>query len=83
MQGCGITGYEASTLASTFTGFNMSNNALPLAAVDQILSDFTTGAGARPASGTIDLSAGTNAAPTPAVLAAAQAALPGWTITTN
>jgi len=78
-----LTGYTASTLASALTSFDASVNDLDLAAVDQILTDFTTGAAGRPAAGDIDLSGGTNAAPTPATLAACVAALPGWTITTN
>ena len=78
-----FTGYSASTIATTCTTFRADNNALSLAAVDGILTDFTTGAGGRPGTGTINLSGGTNSAPSAAVLLAAQMALPGWTITTN
>jgi len=78
-----ITGYAPSVIAATCTTFDMHDNALTLAAVDQILIDFTTGAAGRPAAGTINLSGGTNATPTPAIKAAAQTALPGWTITVN
>jgi hypothetical protein len=78
-----LTGYTASTIAATCTTFNASANALDLAAVDQILVDFTTGAGGRPAAGTINLSGGTNAVPTAAVKNAAVLALPGWSIVTN
>jgi len=79
----GFTGYTPSSIASSLVNFLANNNALTQTAVDQILTDFTTGAGARPAAGTINLSGGTNAAPTPAVLAACVSALPGWTISTN
>lgn len=82
-QSNNFSGYTPSVISSTCTSFNASGNALTLAAVDQILIDFTTGAGARPGAGTINLTGGTNAVPTPAVKAAAVAALPGWTITTN
>jgi hypothetical protein len=79
----GISVYTASIVAPTCTTFNVSNNALTLAAVDQILIDFTTGAAGRPAAGTINLSGGTNAVPTPAIKAACVSALSGWTVTTN
>jgi len=78
-----FTGYTASTLAPTLTSLQAQGNDLTLDAVNQILIDFTTGAAGRPAAGTINLSGGTNAVPTPAIKAACVAALPGWTITTN
>lgn len=78
-----LTGYTASTLAPTLVAFYASGNALSLAAVDQILTDFTAGAGGRPLVGEILIDGGTNAVPTPATKAACIAALPGWTITTN
>lgn len=82
-----LTGYTASTLAVTVVDFQVQDNALSLAAVDQILSDFTDNAAARPLTGTINLSGGTNAVPTPAVKAACETALKtgpwNWTITTN
>ena len=78
-----LSGYTASTIAAACIDFKAQNNALSLAAVDQILTDFTTNAGARPGTGTIDISGGTNATPTAATKAACVAALPGWTINTN
>jgi hypothetical protein len=82
-----LTGYVASTISITLNDFQAQNNALDLAAVDQILADFTFNAAARPLGGTIDLSGGTNAVPTPAVKAACLLALQtapwAWTITTN
>ena len=78
-----LTGYTASTIAATCTNFQVQINALSLEAVDQILTDFTTGAAGRPAAGKINLSGGTNSPPTPAVKATCVSALPGWTIDTN
>jgi len=82
-----LTGYTASTIATTCTTFRAEGNALSLAAVDQILTDFTDNAAARPLVGTINISGGTNAVPTPAVKAACLTALQtapwAWTITTN
>ena len=79
-----ITGYTPSVLSATFISFRADNNALTQAAVDAILADFATNVAARPAVGTINLSGGTNAAPSAAGLASKAAILlakPGWTIT--
>lgn len=78
-----LTGYVASIIPTTCTIFDAADNALTLTAVDQILIDFTTAASGLGLSGTLDLSGGTNATPTPAIKAACESALPGWTITTN
>lgn len=81
-----LTTYTASTIATTCTNFQLQGNALIQASVDQILADFETNVAARPAVGTINLSGGTNAAPSAAGLAskaAILAAKPGWTITHN
>lgn len=83
-QNNALTGYVASTIATTCTHWDASNNQLPVSAVDQILQDFTTNAANRPATGTIDVSGQSPPAPpTPSVLSAAQAALPNWTIITD
>lgn len=81
-----LTGYTASTLATSLIDFQAQGNALTQAAVDQVLVDFATNVAARPAVGTINLSGGTNAAPSAVGLAAKAAILaakPAWTITNN
>ncbi len=82
-----LTGYTASTIVTTCVTFRADDNALDLDSVDQILSDFTDNAAARPLTGTINISGGTNAVPTPAIKAACETALKtgpwNWTITTN
>lgn len=84
VSGQAISGYTASTLSTTLTSFLAIGCALSAAAVNQILADFVTNLAARPGVGTINLSGGTNAAPTGQGLidkAAIQAH--GWTVTTN
>ena len=75
--------YATGAWASGCASFRMDTNALNLAAVDAILSEFTTGAGGRPGARTLNLSGLGNAIPTPVTKAACIAALPGWTITTH
>jgi hypothetical protein len=84
VSGQAISGYTASTISTTLTSFLAIGCALVVASVNQILADFVTNLAARPAAGTINLSGGTNAAPTGQGLidkAAIQAH--GWTVTTN
>lgn len=78
-----LTGYTSSELNLGFTSLRAEGNAFSYEAVNQILLDFTDRADLRPASGTIWIQAGTNAIPDPTILAAAQAALPGWDIRVN
>lgn len=81
-----LTGYTASTIAATCILFAITDNLLPESAVDQILADFETGVGARPAAGNISLGGTGNTAPSATGLAsrtAILAAKPGWTITQN
>jgi len=82
-QANSFAAYATGAWASGCAMFRMETNALNLAAVDAILSEFTTGAGGRPAAGTLNLSGLGNAIPTPVTKAACIAALPGWTITTH
>ena len=76
-----LTSYTASTISITLTNINLSNNALDVASVNQLLIDVdTTGH----LNGTLNLSGGTNAAPTGAGLTAVTALQgKGWTVTTN
>lgn len=81
-----LTGYTPSTISATITLFRADGCALTETAVDDILADFETNVAARPAAGTINLSGGTNAAPSAAGLASRAAILlakPGWTVTVN
>jgi hypothetical protein len=78
-----FSSYATGAWASGCASFRLDSSALDLAAVDAVLSEFTAGSGGRPAVGTLNLSGGTNAVPTPATKAACIAALPGWTITTH
>ncbi len=81
-----FSGYTSGAIALTCTTWRADINALPQASVDQILADFLVGAAGRPGVGTINLSGGTNAAPSAAGLASKAAFLalqPGWTISNN
>jgi hypothetical protein len=81
-----LTGYTASTIAATCTDFQVQNNLLTEAAVDQIMADFLVGAAGRPAAGTISLGGSGNAPLSAAGLASKAAFLairPGWAITHN
>jgi len=60
-----FTGYPGSTLADTVTYFNLAENELPEASVDNVLADFTTNLQSRSAA-TILLNGSENAAPSTA-----------------
>lgn len=79
-----FTGYTASTIALTCVTFLAQNNALPVASINQILADFAANIANRPTVGTLNLSGGTNAAPTGQGLIDRAAIIArGWTVTTN
>jgi hypothetical protein len=81
-----LSGAAVSVVPVACDVFNLSTNALTQAAVDAILADFLVNAAARPAVGTINLSGGTNAAPSAAGIASRNAFLflrPLWTISVN
>lgn len=86
MDNASLTSYSASVIAPTVTSINLLNNALTnVADIDQLLSDLADSVALTPRTGSLDISGGTNAAPTggaanPDVLAL-QAA--GWTVTHN
>ena len=76
-----LTGYIASTISTTLTNFNASNNALTVTAINQILVDFDA---AGHSGGILNLSGGTNGIPSGAgATAKANLIAKGWTVTTN
>ena len=79
-----FTAYTSGAIALTCTTWRADINALPQASVDAALADMATNIGLRPVGGTMDLSGGTNAAPSAAGLVnkAIIAARP-WTCTTT
>jgi len=81
-----INNYTSSTLATTINLFHAdgTGNALPVAAVNQILADLVVNLASRPAVGACNLSGGSNAAPTgQGIIDKAAIAAHGWTVTTN
>lgn len=81
LSGQGLTAFtQMATDASLLLTLNLTNNALPAATVDSVLNNLNSAL----AAGLVDLSGGTNGAPTAASAAAVFALnANGWTINTN